>query len=123
MSVPQSISDLHPEDVAQATAATQHLDPARPGSPRELYRVIVFELLEMIRTCGMDERHARLEFCAAYRWGKRSTVHYSYRVWRDEIALQSGRSRGRMSTGRVTEWLRQRWAEQAGQVRMFGDAT
>ncbi len=117
MFVPQSIDDLHPEDVAQAASRTGHLVAAPSGSCRAMFRVIIAELLEMMDVCGMNEAQRRHEFRVAFRWGMR--LGPKYRIWRDEIALQRGLARGRITPSRPTGWLRQRWAEDAGQIRMF----
>jgi hypothetical protein len=117
MFVPQSVDDLHPEDVAKAAAATGHLATAKGTSCRAMFRVLIAELLEMMDVCQMSEAQRRHEFRVAFRWGSRSGS--KYRIWRDEIALQRGVARGRITPSRPTGWLRQRQAEAAGQTRMF----
>lgn len=104
-------------DAAKAEEATRHLRSPDPGTWRATIRPIVAELVEMVAACNMDERDAAREFREAWRWGPRR--NWPYRVWRDEIALQLGRTRGRITPRRATAWLRQRQAEAAGQIRMF----
>jgi hypothetical protein len=116
MFVPTTISDLHPADVARAAEVTRHLRPPRAGSARQVFRVIIAELLEMIEACGMDEDAARNEFRRAWVWGLMTSP--AYKVWRDEIALQRGLMRGRRTPGHPTAWLRMRRAEAAGQMRI-----
>ena len=111
------IPKAHDEDLAKAAESTRHLKGADPGTWRAWIRPIVAEIVEMIKACNMDEKEARREFREAWRWGPRK--HWPYRVWRDEIALQTGKLTGRISPRKATAWKRQLWAEKAGQQRLF----
>lgn len=84
---------------------------------RDMFRPIIAEVVEMIRTCGMSDADARREFRAAWRWGPRK--HWPYKVWRDEIARQMGWLRGRLPGPGYEEIKHQRTLEAHGQLRIF----
>jgi hypothetical protein len=84
---------------------------------RAYFRPYIAELVEMIRTCDMDDAQARREFRHAWKWGPRR--YWPYKVWRDEIARQMGWLSGRLPGPGYDEVRRQRSLEELGQIRMF----
>ena len=97
--------------------------PVDGGSWRVRFRPLVAELVEMIRTCNMDEDHAKMEFRVAWElWGIGYSRYWPYKVWRDEVARQMGWRHGRLtprSKRSLPEWYRQHHLEAAGQQRLF----
>lgn len=112
------------------------MTPDTPTQWREYFRPFVAEILEMAETCGMSEQDIAREFRAAWKiqverysvpspWPKMENPDawgesYPYMIWRDEIARQRGRLTGRMLASK-DPLRRQREAESAGQLRLFGE--